>query len=75
MEFLSSDISINNKCYEWQTQVIIILYFLSFTLFFFVKFMDTLLLKEWVGVWENLLHGSVEVLKSQKRFTGLIAIA
>jgi len=64
MEFLSSDISINNKCYEWQTQVIIILYFLSFTLFFFVKFMDTLLLKEWVGVWENLLHGSVEVPKT-----------
>lgn len=36
--------------------------------------MDTLLLNEWVGVWENL-NGSVEVLKPWKHFTGLIAIA
>ena len=37
--------------------------FLIIYIVFFVKFMDTLLLKEWVGVWENLLNGSVEVLK------------
>ena len=49
--------------------------FLIIYIVFFVKFMDTLLLKEWVGVWENLLIGSVEVLKPWNHFTGLIAIA
>lgn len=48
--------------------------FLIIYIVFFVKFMDTLLLNEWVGVWENL-NGSVEVLKPWKHFTGLIAVA